>query len=115
MYMETVLWDGTNRKRGLGSLHLWRAVSLGLSFTLRVLRSRFFLLRIMSREGWLLNSDPNYLWNALWVSISCGITETLTISNYDNYTIFAMGILSYYYVHWSVCEQTLDCLLFSTT
>ena len=69
---------------------------------------------LMNRERWLLNSDSNYLWNSLLVSIMCGITETLTIANYDNYTIFCMGILSYYYVHCPVCEQTLDCLLFST-
>ena len=48
--------------------------------------------------GWLLNSDSNYLYNALFVSILCGLTETFTISNYDNFTIMVMGILSYKYV-----------------
>lgn len=53
--------------------------------------------------GWLLNSDSNYLYNALFVSILCGLTETFTISNYDNFTIMVMGILSYNYVQYNVC------------
>lgn len=32
----------------------------------------------------------------------CGLIETFTIPNYDNYTIFLMGILSYYYIHYHV-------------
>lgn len=43
-------------------------------------------------------SDKNYLVNALIVSVVCGLTETLTIPNYDNITIFVVSILTYNYV-----------------
>lgn len=59
--------------------------------------------KIMNRNGWLINSDPNYMVNALYVSIFCALTESFTIKDYDNFTIFAMGILSYNYVKWNVC------------
>lgn len=58
---------------------------------------------IITRHGWLVNFDSNTLWNAFFVSVLCGLTESLTISNYDNFTIFGMGILSYNYVHSFVC------------
>ena len=29
--------------------------------------------------------------------------ESLTIPNYDNYTIFLVGILAFHYVHSTVC------------
>ncbi len=51
------------------------------------------------RNGWLLNGDTHYIRNAVFVSCMCGLTESVTVANYDNYTIFVMGILSYYYVH----------------
>ena len=43
-------------------------------------------------------TDPNYITNALILSIVCGLTETLTITNYDNITIFVMAILTYNYI-----------------
>lgn len=61
------------------------------------------LVMIMTRHAWLVNSDSNTLWNALFVSVLCGLTESVTISNFDNFTIFGMGILSYNYVHCFVC------------
>ena len=61
-------------------------------------------LLIHFREGWFFNSDPNYFADSLFVSVMCGLMESLTIPNYDNYTIFFMGILAFYYVHSLVCE-----------
>ena len=43
-------------------------------------------------------TDVNYYTNALILSIVCGLTETLTIANYDNITIFVMAILTYNYI-----------------
>ncbi|KNB43716.1 phosphatidate cytidylyltransferase [Blastocystis sp. subtype 4] len=54
---------------------------------------------LFTRNGWLLNGDTHYIRNAVFVSCMCGLTESVTVANYDNYTIFVMGILSYYYVH----------------
>ena len=105
-------WNPSKTWFGLIAFVVWSTI--GLIVYITVFEKSFSGSSFMRREKWLLNSDPNYLWNSFLVSILCGITETLTISNYDNYTIFGMGILSYYYVHSSVCEQTHHCLLFST-
>lgn len=59
---------------------------------------------IHCREGSFLNSDANYVMNSLFVSVMCGLMESLTIPNYDNYTIFLMGILAFHFVHSTVCE-----------
>ena len=45
-------------------------------------------------------ADRNYVENAIIVSVICGLTETVTIPNYDNITIFVMAILSYNYIKW---------------
>lgn len=59
---------------------------------------------IHCREGSFFNSDANYVMNSLFVSVMCGLMESLTIPNYDNYTIFLMGILAFHFVHSIVCE-----------
>lgn len=59
---------------------------------------------IYCREGSFFNSDVNYVVNSLFVSVMCGLMESLTIPNYDNYTIFFMGILAFHFVHSLVCE-----------
>lgn len=59
---------------------------------------------INCREGSFFNSDANYVVNSLFVSAMCGLMESLTIPNYDNYTIFFMGILAFHFVHSTVCE-----------
>lgn len=43
-------------------------------------------------------TDKNYVMNAIIVSVVCGLTETLTIPNYDNITIFVVSVLTYNYV-----------------
>ena len=53
---------------------------------------------LISRQNLMRIADKNYVMNALIVSIVCGLTETLTIPNYDNITIFVVSILTYNYV-----------------
>ena len=55
-------------------------------------------LSLMHRENLMYIKDKYYIQNAVIVSVVCGLMETLTIHNYDNITITAIAILTYYYV-----------------
>lgn len=55
-------------------------------------------LSLMHRENLMYIKDKYYIQNAVIVSVVCGLMERLTIHNYDNITITAIAILTYYYV-----------------
>ena len=55
---------------------------------------------LFHRNHWFVNSDPAYIPHALFVSVLCGLTESLSVPNYDNYCIFVMGILAYAFVYY---------------
>lgn len=66
---------------------------------------------VMERH-WFLNEDAAFVPHSLFVAVMCALMESLSIANYDNFTIFGMGVLSYSFVHCCVC---LSCNVFSTS
>lgn len=57
---------------------------------------------VMDRP-WFLNEDPAFVPHSLFVAVMCALMESMSIANYDNFTIFGMGVLSYAFVHCCVC------------
>lgn len=56
-------------------------------------------LRVVScREHLMRISDADYVLHAIIVSVICGLTETLTIPNYDNITVSVVCVLLYDYI-----------------
>ena len=56
-------------------------------------------LRVVScREHLMRIRDADYVLHAIIVSVICGLTETLTIPNYDNITVSVVCVLLYDYI-----------------
>ena len=61
---------------------------------------------LFQHNHWCINSDPACIPHALFVSVMCGLAESLSVPNYDNYCIFFIGVLAYAFVYYECLQQT---------